>query len=123
MKDIQLTQTSTGFDWNFQENDVITATGNSQIKSGIIHEILLRRGELEQEVYAERGSTLYEYAYVPHTERMNTMIEHIVIDACTHVDGVRDAQATVENSENGIVIKEINITKTDGGMIRLAIQK
>lgn len=121
MKDILLHKTGTGYDWTFTDGDLDVVTGNKQIRNGILHEILLVFGELQQKVYQSCGCRVGEYMNSPDTPRIHEMAVNVLADSIRRVDGVHDAQLEYVKTDDGIEITEILITRNDGGMFEIAV--
>lgn len=123
MNDIQLIHNTTGdgYDWNFKDGDISNVIGDQQIISSVTHTILLRQGELEQQVYKDKGSTAYNYSNMPNTELVRELVKSDVENLCKTIPEVYDAEAEIRQDESSITITRITITKNNGGVLHIGI--
>lgn len=115
MNDIHLIKTNNTFDWNFTETDIDKAIGDDRLRSAVIHAISLKRGELIQEIYKNKGSLLYNYSNTTNTETNRKFLEEAIKLSCTEIEGISDAKVNLVSDDLGMLnIADITIIKNDG---------
>lgn len=111
MNDIQLLKTGMGieekYDWSFNHNDINIIRGNRQLVNAVRHAILLRQGELAQEIYQNKGCNAYEYKYDGNTRSGQIQLCGEIESAAKSVHGVYNATATVV--EDGVADTRIQV--------------
>lgn len=96
MKDILLRRSSANtYDWAFDGVDVETVTGDMQLIQACKHAVLLRPGELEQEVYKDKGCTIYDYLLRENHEYIAEEKEAAIEESIMGVHNVRNVQCTL----------------------------
>lgn len=100
MNDIYLRHTSDRekWDWDFGLDDVNVVHGKYQTLNAVKHAILLRRGELTQAIYHERGSTVHDYAKMANNELQHDLVQAAIESTAKEVDGVAEAMVKVTDS-------------------------
>ena len=101
MKDIRLKHSDRPdrWDWSFTWNDVDVVRGDRQLVNAVQHSILLRRGELLQEVYSTKGCTAHDNIYTLNNENEQTLATTSIETAVKEVEGVYDVQCILEKGE------------------------
>ena len=99
INDIRLKRTKGNlFDWDFGINDISNVTGINRIKSAIIHSLLLKKNELRQEYYEDKGSNLNLLLL----EKKNENLLKLVVEECEYrikqISGVANAEVSLLNS-------------------------
>lgn len=123
MNDIQLIPNELGdkLDWNFNEYDVVDVNGNSALVSALKHKIMLRWGELEQELYSDKGSRLYETIKYADTESAENVVREILEATIKETIGIADAKVKVASKEHMTYIQEVIIVKNNGEEIEIEL--
>lgn len=122
MNDIRLISTDDGrYDWNFTNGDIDNVIGDQQIISSVMHTVLLRKNELEQLYYQDKGSPLWEYAGVLNYEKQAELIKLDIEHLCKTLPEVFDANVSISQDTSTITINHIQITKKDGGVLNIGI--
>lgn len=112
--DIELKSNNDGtYDWAFGYDDVSNVIGNQRLRSNIIHSILLQPYELEQEYYAFKGCSSWDYINEPRTGHVETLLSESMRIEIQKIEGVKDATITL-TGEGYNIIPEILLFKDDG---------
>lgn len=112
INDIQLKPTEDGtFDWNFIGNDIENVNGNQRLLSAVVHAVLLRKNELEQNVYSDKGCTAHEYQKLLATPENLDKVAQAIRAEIVNVPGVSDASVEMKDM---VTIHRIVILKNDG---------
>ncbi len=111
MNDIQLRETTKGgkYDWNFGWNDVDTVRGTMQLVNAVRHAILLRRGELSQDLYTDKGCEAHEYIYKGNSTEEQEQEAKIIENTVESVSGVYDATCKLTTNTELETNIELNI--------------
>lgn len=116
MKDIELIKNryKDTYDWHFVNGDLSVVNGVTALRNSVIHAVMLRYNELNQEIYKGKGSTVHQYIKAKPSQTMLDYMKESVIATVKELDGVYDATVTVESDNVSKAITNITITKTDG---------
>ena len=115
MKDIQLEQTSENtYDWQFSFDDVDTVLGTQQIRTAVIHTLLLHKYELRQYPYTEMGCDAHLYQKGLNNDTNMTLIEESIISSCKEIPHVQNAMCTVSSDGIQTVISELTVMMDTG---------
>ena len=113
MNDIELVNMGNGFfDWKFDDRGVCNVIGESQLRSMVIHAIMLRPSELEQYPYEGKGSSVYSQVNNLGNENTQNLLVENVISTVTSIPGIVDARVTLGDTPG--VITEIVLVRDDG---------
>lgn len=114
MNDIQLTKYGDYWDWKFDSRGVVNVKGVQQIINAVKHAVMLREGELEPEIYLNKG--------LPEVVMQNTSQngQKFVIDTINNevqkIEGIQSA--TTEITRVGLQTKiKITIITNEGLMV------
>lgn len=121
IQNIRLKQENGSYDWSFTDDDVESVKGNNAIISSLIHNLLLKEGELEQAIYFDKGCLANNYIHATQTSKNKEMIQNILSESIKNLDGVSDAELDITQTDDGIKINNITIIKTDGGVFHIGI--
>lgn len=101
MNDIRLIHTTEPhkWDWAFGWNDVDVVRGDLQLVNAVKHAVLLRRGELLQEVYSTKGCTVADHVYRANSDVEREEEAQSIEIAATSVNGVYSAECTLHDGE------------------------
>ena len=114
IKDIELIQTDTGgYDWNFTVDDLVVARNNNRIRSAVVHAVMLKPYELENNEYATAGNTAHEYVLEKNTEHVNDLIKDGIKSAVEEIAGISDATVEVTSNNTSISVNII-VLKNNG---------
>lgn len=114
MDDISLTHIEGNtYDWTFDAGDVEIARGDSALVNSVIHSVLLKKEELLQEVYQDKGCEAHEMIQSTASQSNKVFIEEKIIATCKEITGVADATCSISFDE-GFAITELSIIKNDG---------
>lgn len=119
MNDIMLKNNNDGtFDWMFDNNDLQDVVGVQQTVTSVIHAIMLRKNELIQEIYQNKGCSIHDYVRAIHGENTKKFMEDSIIESCREVDGVHDANVTLitedDDYQYGV---QLTVERDDGRVV------
>ena len=113
--DIELKNNGNGtFDWKFLLDDVSDVRGNARLRSNVIHAILLRPYELEQEFYAFEGCVAWDYINDKRVDHVLTLLAEGMRLSAQKIDGVKDATVELNTRGGYNVVSSILLFKDDG---------
>ena len=122
MNDIRLENNGDGsFDWAFSHSDVEDVIGDQRLVSEVIHAILLGSGELEQYYYRDKGSNTRQFIGLLNTDDNLGLVCAELEENVRRLDGVQDAEVTLSHEGSQILIRKVSITKSNGGVMEIAI--
>lgn len=119
MNDIMLKNNNDGtFDWMFDNNDLQDVVGVQQTVTSVIHAIMLRKSELIQEIYQNKGCMIHDYVRAIHGENTKKFMEDSILESCRAVDGIHDATVNLiiedDDYQYGI---QLAVERDDGRVV------
>jgi len=116
LEDIRLTRGVNGYDWQFQSDNITPCNNLMGIINSIIHDLHLKKGELRQQIYRDKGVAFIAQNQVK-TENNIKLIEEQMLLIIKSVNHVIDAQILNTNIENGYINNKINVQTDYGDVI------
>lgn len=108
--DIELERTSDNtFDWVFTDTDVETGIGARRLRSSVIHQLGLRRGELDMAPYSEKGGDVYKYLKAKNSDTNMQYLKEAVIACVKEVTGIEEVEVELERVGDSVVIEAMTI--------------
>lgn len=109
-KDIELKRTSDStFDWVFSDTDIEDCIGVRRLRSEVIHNICLRRGESDSETYKDKGSTVYEYLRGKNSETNLQYLKEAIIASVKEVQGVEEVEVELHRGDDNVLVDSMKI--------------
>lgn len=120
MNDIALKNNGDGtFDWMFDNNDLQDVVGVQQTVTAVIHAIMLRKSELIQEIYQNKGCSVHEYVRATKSENTKKFMEDSILESCRKVDGVHDANVTLTAEDDDYEYRlQLEVEREDGRVVQ-----
>lgn len=121
MKDIQLKKNKDGdgYDWNFNGLDVETVIGEQQIINAVLHNIMLHNNELEMEIYADKGCSIYDHLPTINNSSSHKMLEEILLVSVNETEGVRESRIESKLEKDRLKIINLYVTLENGKEVRI----
>jgi len=117
LEDIRLTRGVNGYDWQFQSDNITPCNNLMGIINSIIHDLHLKKGELRQQIYRDKGVAFIAQNQVK-TEENIKLIEEQMLLIIKSVNHVIDAQIiNTNNTEDGYMNNKINVQTDYGDVI------
>ena len=119
MNDIELKRNlnSNTFDWRFVMGDVSVVNGVQALRNSVIHAVMLKYDELEQELYKNKGSRVHEFIRAKPSKTILDYMAEAIKAAVKELPGVYDATVTIQTDSVSKAISDITIIKDDGSEV------
>lgn len=119
MNDIELIRNRNGktFDWHFINGDINVVNGDNALRNSVIHAVLLKYGELQQEIYKNKGSRVHEFIRAKPSKTMLDYMAEAIKAAIKELPGVYDAKVIVVTDNISKAISDITVIKNDGSEV------
>ena len=115
MEDIKLVRRGDTYDWQIGSNNLTPVRGIQQVVNAVIHTVLLRKGEMVQQIYKDKGSVLFDSLNNVQKPANHELIREQLLMEIRSVDGVESASITSLHAEMYDVQITIEIITRYGG--------
>lgn len=122
VRDVWLTHTTDSdlWDWDFGLHDIHSVGGDDALITAIIHAVLLRKNELKQVLYEDRGSTIHDYTPQPLRSVECEMVAEALKITVTQIQGINDALVTIiQDHDDMSITADVTVLTTDGKEIEV----
>ena len=120
LKDVMLVKTSDDtWDWNFNDDDVVTVIGNSRLASALVHSVMLRLEELDLPWYTGRGCSAHRH-YKNNSLKAQSYIRESIISSVKQVYGVQDATVELDASNPSLIVSSVTVMTEDGEEVKIS---
>lgn len=107
------------YDWKFGVSDVSNVIGNQQLRSAVIHAVLLKPYELEQVFYQDKGCFVHEYVRGLGNSNTENLIKESIISSVKRINGIVDANVELNYTDGEVHIPKITLIKVNGEEVNI----